>query len=82
MALSVMSRTWESAEITWTHGFNGGYTQWFVVSYYSESHGTDRHNVPVDATRFNVTGKIYFFIPFYLNGTIIFGTFICYCHIE
>ena len=57
-SLSMLSRTWESVELSWIHGFDGGYPQGFVVTYKTNTDENGRINVtPANSTKFNVTGK-------------------------
>ena len=54
----MLSRTWESVELSWIHGFDGGYPQGFVVTYKTNTDENGRINVtPANSTKFNVTGK-------------------------
>ena len=52
--LEIHSKTWESVELSWQPGFNGGYTQAFVISYMSVTEKPG-HVTVEGATRVNVT---------------------------
>jgi len=52
-----MSQTWESAELQWTPGFDGGYEQEFVVIVTGlSSQQNPMHLSAGSLSTFNVTG--------------------------
>lgn len=56
-SLKLLSKTWESMELSWKLGFDGGHQQQLMVTY--SSPGQPTHQTPVApprATRFNLTG--------------------------
>jgi len=55
--LQVMSETWESVELQWTPGFDGGYEQEFVVVVLSLSSQLSPVYISAgSSSTFNVTG--------------------------
>jgi echinoid protein len=55
-SLRLVSHTWESAELEWVPGFDGGYPQWFIMTATSLDHSVYRMEVdPPQAARFNMT---------------------------
>jgi len=62
--LSVTSVTWESVELTWTPGNDGGRHQVFVVTFIANTESPDMEHIPAELTTnsstYNVTGIIMF----------------------
>jgi len=56
--LEVVSRTWESQELRWVPGFDGGYPQWFILDFHSEMHSERLEVKPSNAVKYNVTGLL------------------------
>ena len=54
--LSIVALSWGSAELTWKAGFDGGNSQTFVISVYSDT--GDYHEVIANTTEGNVTGEL------------------------
>jgi len=58
--LSVTSVTWESVELAWIPGDDGGRHQAFVVTVTANAESSDEHRLPVELTTnssaYNVTG--------------------------
>jgi len=58
----VASVTWESVELTWTAGHDGGRHQVFVVVVSAHSESLDVEHIPLELTTnssaYNVTGII------------------------
>ena len=55
--LQVISKTWESIELQWTAGFDGGYEQEFVVVVTDASTWHSPMNSSADSSsNYNVTG--------------------------
>ncbi len=44
--------------LKWEAGFDGGYPQWFIISYASSMHENRIQVEPDETTQFNVTGTI------------------------
>ena len=53
--LSIVALSWGSAELTWKAGFDGGNSQTFIISVYSDT--GDYHEVIANTTEGNVTGE-------------------------
>jgi len=64
--LSVTSVTWESVELTWTPGHDGGRHQIFVVTLVANTQSPDVEHIAVKLTTnsstYNVTGINYVFL--------------------
>ena len=58
--LELITRTWESAELAWSPGFDGGYTQTFIIEMFSSRENTTHHDVTAGQTRYNITSKTSF----------------------
>jgi len=54
--LEVTSETWESIELRWTPGFDGGYEQQFVVVIVPSTRQGPVYRQAGSASTFNVTG--------------------------
>jgi len=54
--LEVMSKTWQSVELRWTAGFDGGYEQQFVVVIVPLTKQTAMNRSAGSSSTFNVTG--------------------------
>jgi len=64
--LSVTSVTWESVELTWTPGNDGGRHQVFIVSFIANAKSPDMEHIPAELTTnsstYNITGISYDFL--------------------
>ena len=55
-SLEVLSATWESIELQWAAGFDGGYEQDFVVVITASTLQTPMYRQTGSMTTYNVTG--------------------------
>ena len=53
--LQITELTWESIEVSWTPGFDGGYAQYFLITFYSIGGVILTINAN-QSTRYNITG--------------------------
>jgi len=54
--VQVMSQTWDSIELQWTPGFDGGYEQEFVVVIIPSTRQGPMYRSAGSSSTFNVTG--------------------------
>ena len=59
--------------LQWEPGFDGGYPQWFIISYASSMHENRIQVEPDETTQYNVTGNLFYFLINFIFDPIRFS---------
>ena len=65
MGLRAVAKTWESVELSWKQGFDGGYQQNFTLTYIRHSNSEFLKMTSKNVTKMNITGE--FSMVLFLN---------------